>query len=129
MLKSDLRRLLAVWPEWEILEVAPWRPMVLIANTAQGKRPWEQEEGGRVSDTDYQGGKERAEERREGWRGGALLPTSCPDQTGQPSRIRWKHLPLGALYLRPPEVGRGSRWEKAPPKDASPTLLEALSTF
>lgn len=56
-LNSERRLLWAVWPEWEILEVVPWKPTSLIAKAAQGKRPQEQEEGGRVSDRDYQGGK------------------------------------------------------------------------
>lgn len=77
-LKSELRLLRAVWPEWEILDTAPWRPAALIANTVQGKRPREQEEGGCVSDRDYQGGRGWTEESGEGCRSGASLPTSCP---------------------------------------------------
>lgn len=65
-LKLELRLLRAAWPEWETPGLAPWRPTTLIANTVQGRRTREQEEGGRVSDRDYQGGKERAEESRGG---------------------------------------------------------------
>lgn len=43
--------------------MAPWRPTALIANTVRGKRTQEQEEGGRVSDRDYQEGKKTEESR------------------------------------------------------------------
>lgn len=77
-MKLELRLLRAVWPEWGILDLAPWRPTTLIANTVQGKRPREQEEGGRVSDRGYQGGKERAEESRGGVQEWGILSYILP---------------------------------------------------